>query len=218
MTKKKVLYRLLSSVQNFEEYLMSETKQRKTDRRTLYTQQIIKDALLELLSSTSFEKVNVTAVCRQAEIARATFYIHYDSLDDVLDGIIDDALLFSESSAGSMVDLLDTIHPGSTSDIRENETILPACQRIADSAKYHDLFMDPSISDHIIQRIAAHERDKVVPELMKRLSLREDEAEMLFRFMLNGTFAVNRSLGWEKNERWYRYQQILSQFLNGSLR
>ncbi len=184
---------------------MSESKQRKTDRRTIYTQQVIKDATLELLADMPFEKITVAALCRQAEIARATFYIHFDSLDCVLDSIIDDALLFSEEGSGSLVDLLDTIH--------EKESLLPACQRIADSEKYHNLFMDSTISDHIIQRIAAHEKEKVVPELMKRHNVKEDEAEMLFRFILNGTFAVNRSLGWEKNEKWYRYQKILSDFI-----
>ncbi len=196
---------------------MSENKQRKTDRRTIYTQQVIKDATLELLAEMPFEKITVAALCRQAEIARATFYIHFDSLDCVLDSIIDDALLFSENSSENMVDMLNTIQSGNTSTIRENESILPACQRIADSEKYHNLFMDTTISDHIIQRIAAHEKEKVVPELMKHHHVKEDEAEMLFRFILNGTFAVNRSLGWEKNEKWYKYQQILGDFINGGL-
>lgn len=196
---------------------MSENKQRKTDRRTLYTQQVIKDSLLELLSHMPFEKINITGLCKQAEISRATFYIHFDSLDQVVDSIIDDALLFSEAGNGTLVDLMETIRRDSIHSQGINEPLLPACQRIADSDKYHNLFMDASLSDHIIQRIAAHEREKVVPEFMKKHHLSEDEAEMLFKFTLHGTFAVNRSLGWEKNERWYRYQQIIINFFNGEI-
>lgn len=188
--------------------------QRKTDRRTLYTINVIKEAFLELTRKTSYDKINVSMLCRQAEISRATFYLHYDSLDDVLDSVLDDALLFSEQTGdGTITDVLNIIKTGQSHMLR-NEAILPACQRIADSDKYHALFMDPSVSDHIIQRIAAHEKDRVVPDLMKQSNLSEDEAYMVFRFILNGSFAVNRSLGWQKNERWYRYQRILNKIIN----
>ena len=178
---------------------------------------VIKDALLELNKETAYDKINVTMVCRQAEIARATFYLHFDNLDEVLDSVIDDALLFSESGSGTVVDVLDIIRSGRSDVLRENETVLPACQRIADSDKYHHLFMDVSVSDHIIQRIASHEHDIVVPDLMAQTGLATDEAEMLFKFILNGSFAVNRSLSWEKNERWYRYQNILGRFINAGI-
>jgi hypothetical protein len=52
---------------------------------------------------------------------------------------------------------------------------------------------------------------------MAHTGLATDEAEMLFKFILNGSFAVSRSLSWEKNERWYRYQQILGRFINAGI-
>ena len=45
-----------------------ESKNRKTDRRTLYTRNVIKDALLEALAEKTFEQITVTDVCRRAEI------------------------------------------------------------------------------------------------------------------------------------------------------
>ncbi len=192
-------------------------KSRKTDRRTLYTRNIIKEALLELTDKQTYDQINISQLCRQAEIARATFYLHYDSLDDVLDSIIDDALEFSESSGETVGDVLDFYGDRSAEKPAGKRTILPACQRIADSDKYHHLFMDNSISGRIINRIALHERDKVVPDFMARGKLTAEEADMMFRFILHGTFAINRSLGWIKNERWYHYQQIISQFIHGGL-
>ena len=50
----------------------SPAKNRKTDRRTLYTRNAIKDALLEALGDKTFEQITVTDVCRRAEITRAT--------------------------------------------------------------------------------------------------------------------------------------------------
>lgn len=51
--------------------------ERKTDRRTRYTRRVIKEAFLELLQKQRFSKVTVTAICKQADITRATFYLHY---------------------------------------------------------------------------------------------------------------------------------------------
>ena len=71
---------------------------RKTDRRTLYTRQVVKDALLELLEKNPYDKINVTLLCRQAEITRATFYLHYADLNEVLDEVIAEALDLAEQS------------------------------------------------------------------------------------------------------------------------
>lgn len=192
-------------------------QERKTDRRTLYTISVIKDALLELIDEKSYEHIKVAELCRRAEISRATFYLHYDSLDEVLDDVIDDALLFSEGAKGTMIDVLDLARNGRFDQVKNHETILPACQRIADSDRYHGLFMDPSLSDHIIRRIADHERDKIVPPLMARSHLSREEAEMVFHFILYGSFAVNRSLNWQKNSTWYEIQKVLTNFVNGGL-
>ena len=58
---------------------------RKMDRRTRYTRQIIRDTLLELMGEKGFSHVTVTEVCKQAELNRGTFYLHYLDLNDVLD-------------------------------------------------------------------------------------------------------------------------------------
>ncbi len=190
---------------------------KKTDRRTLYTISAVKDAFLSLIARDPYDKVNVTAICREADVSRATFYLHFDNVDDVLDRVIDDAL-FSETARNTVLDLVDILNSEDPDALRKNEALLPACQRIADSQRYHALFMDPLISGHIIRRIAQHERDAVVPALMARGGLNEEEAEMLFRFILHGSFAVNRSLRWQKNDAWYRFQKLLARFVEGGLR
>lgn len=68
---------------------MSE-KTRKQDRRTRYTRQTIKDTFLELLKQKSFTKITVTEICKNAEINRGTFYLHYYDIHDVLSDIFND--------------------------------------------------------------------------------------------------------------------------------
>ena len=124
-----------------------EGKLKKTDRRTLYTKMVIKDALLELLATNDFEKITVTAACKQAEVSRATFYLHFDDLTAVLDECLADALKIADAAGGNpntdMLKMLHMIASGEfdTEMLQANDTLLPACQRAADLPKYSPLFL-----------------------------------------------------------------------------
>lgn len=198
----------------FEE--KKETK--KLDRRAAYTLSVIKEAFLDLEKEMPYEKISVKKICETADISRATFYLHYSGIDEVLDAVIDDALLFSEGASGSVLDLIDVIQHGNFNDIRDNDAILPACQRMANSDKYHVLFMDPNLGEYIISRIYNHEKSRVVPELVNKTGLTEEYAEILFQFMLHGTFFVNKSLKWEKNEKWYKVQKMIGSFIDAGMK
>ena len=194
---------------------------RKTDRRTLYTQRVIKESFLDLIEHTSFDKINVTSICRKAEISRSTFYLHFNSVEDVLDHVIDDALLLTEDSSGTIIDMIDSINSGRLNNIemlKNNDILLPPCQRIADSERYHTLFEDPLVSNAIIRRITQHEYGKVIPGLMIRGNLSEEDAEMMFRFILHGTFAVNSALGWKKDERWFHAHSLISRLVSEGIK
>ena len=65
-------------------------KTHKTDRRTRYTRQAIKDILLDELKIKPYSKITVTEICKKAEMNRGTFYLHYYDIDDVLNDILED--------------------------------------------------------------------------------------------------------------------------------
>ena len=87
---------------------------RMGDRRVVRTKRAIREAFLNLLHAEDYDRVTITAVAHEADIDRKTFYLHYDSVDDVLDEIIREraeqtvALLREESLAqGGGVDVAD---------------------------------------------------------------------------------------------------------------
>lgn len=187
---------------------------RKTDRRTIYTKNIIKDSLLDLLKHIPYEKITVTAICKRSEITRATFYLHYDNIDEVLDEVLDEALRltelddnFSISSSHLFVDAeIEKTFPPIPED---PDILLPPCQRAASNPKYRILFLDETMSHHILEKLYKREKGRRIPEIMNTYHVSEWEADKLFLFMLHGSFAVNKALGWNKTPDWHRAQKVI---------
>ncbi len=62
-------------------------KDKKIDRRIKYTNMVLRQSLLDLMKVMPIEKITITRICQHADINRATFYMHYDSVRDLLDQI-----------------------------------------------------------------------------------------------------------------------------------
>lgn len=106
-------------------------------------------------------KVNVAQICREAEITRSTFYLHFDNVNDVLNAVLDNALLLTQKT--KKINFID--ENLSFNDLTKNESLIPACQRVGASKKYRKLLMDPDLSEYIIGRIALSEKKLLFPKL-----------------------------------------------------
>ena len=197
----------------------TELKNRKTDRRTLYTKNVIKDALLEALEDKNFEQITVTDVCRRAEITRATYYLHYQSLTEVLDELLGDALQMAEEDCENpdddVLQVLSLLAGEQPDHLKAKESLLPVCHRVAQLPKYQVIFHDETISNYVVNRIFQCQRKKLSPVFMKVLNLSKKEAEMLTLFVITGTYNVNKSLHWKKNNTWYQMHSMLLKFTAG---
>ena len=199
-----------------------ETKLPKVDRRTLYTRKAVKDALLELLRREGYSKVTVASLCREAEITRTTFYAHYAGIHEVVDELVDEALMVAEAAAGGlstkerMDELKLILARDDWSSLRDRECVLGPCQRVADDPRYRVVFTDPELSDYVLHRIYISEKDAFIEYLTGDAGLSPAEADRIFTTMVYGTFYVNRSMNFEKNEEWYRMQLLVNRmFFDG---
>ena len=147
----------------------------KLDRRTRYTRSVIKQSFLELLQKYPFPKVTVTAICKKAEITRATFYLHYMDIYALLDAILEEALHLSENTNPdkSLADFLYQASQSNEGDsfIKNNYTMLPVCQRIADSPCYQALFSDKTLGPYILEYIFTHEKAQMISFLQNQLQI-----------------------------------------------
>ena len=182
----------------------------KMDRRVRKTRALLLQGLVKMLETHDIQDISVKELTELVDINRGTFYLHYDNLDEVLNELLDDALRLTElepeytASASSP----DFVHVSSDPD-----ALLPACQRAASNPKYKALFMDESLSHYILNKLFQIQKPQRIPEIMKEYHVTEWEAEKLLLFMLNGNFAVNKSLGWNRSSDWYRIQNIIQKLM-----
>lgn len=106
---------------------------RRENQRVLLTKRLLKEALLDLLEEKSLGQINVSELCRVADINRATFYKHYAVPQDVLREIEQDmvedlrkmapAVQTVDSARKYLADICEYLH-----DRREIMRILLRCK------------------------------------------------------------------------------------------
>ena len=104
------------------------------DRRVVRTRKAIRKAFMRLMQETDYQKITITAIAREADIDRKTFYLHYRSVEDLIDEIIQDeadriAKACVESLSGSdstqiVLNLFKQLSAGLASDSKGTRRIV----------------------------------------------------------------------------------------------
>ncbi|WP_211460631.1 TetR/AcrR family transcriptional regulator [Collimonas silvisoli] len=73
-----------------------------TDRRIAKTRRALRDALLTLMAEHGWDELNVQDLCDMANVGRSTFYLHYQSKEDLLSESLNDLrLVLGSGDAGA---------------------------------------------------------------------------------------------------------------------
>lgn len=60
----------------------------RKDKRVMRTEKAIRTAFYKLLGDIDYEKISVSALAREAGVDRKTFYLHYKSIDALVDELL----------------------------------------------------------------------------------------------------------------------------------
>lgn len=63
---------------------------KKADLRYIKTEKIIRNTFLEMLKEMPYEKIEIKTLAERAYINRKTFYLHYNSLSDLLNSLLEE--------------------------------------------------------------------------------------------------------------------------------
>lgn len=67
-------------------------KTRKVDRRIMRSRQMLKDALISLISEKEFTVISITEIINRSDLNRSTFYAHFRDKEELLACIIDELI------------------------------------------------------------------------------------------------------------------------------
>lgn len=77
----------------------------KKDLRYLKTEKNIKDSFILLINKMGYDKVTISEICRQSLISRNTFYMHYETIEDLIGSIYDDIELYFYKTSPTSYDI-----------------------------------------------------------------------------------------------------------------
>lgn len=103
--------------------------QPKEDRRVQRTRQLLSSALLELIEERGYDSLTVNDITEQANVGRATFYLHYQDKEQLLVASLEE--MFSQ--------LRDSIDPLSEV-LREHNSVTATRLIFQHFADYHRLY------------------------------------------------------------------------------
>ena len=62
------------------------------DRRVIKTKKSIQSTLVSMMKERSYQDISVSNLCRNADIGRGTFYLHYNDIYEVIQELEDGIL------------------------------------------------------------------------------------------------------------------------------
>lgn len=189
--------------------------------RKEYTRHQIKEGLLYALTQNSFDKLTISKISQLAGITRATFYLHYANVTEILSELLDDAIsaagqtdtapnnLMIINQALQNATTMEDLHKAYDSIFHK----LPLCQRVSADPKYIPLFKDPSLSEYIINNLYYKEQTEQVNSLAHQLDISPKLAESIFLFCVHGLYAINQQYNWQRSDDWLLAQKALFHFM-----
>ena len=178
-------------------------KERKTDRRTLYTIMVIKEAMLILLTQKDYSQITVADLCRTADINRGTFYLHFQNVTQVVDELLEDAL---SQTSDMLVQVGCKLAQG-------KECRNPFCHFIRENKKYQALFFSDSLRGRVIEKITIYSASRFAQAYPDNPNFPAELREALSIFQMNGCLAICKQYISCTDSQWAVIQGGIYRFL-----
>ena len=170
------------------------------DPRAMATRAALRRAFLELKAEVPLGSMTVSEICRRAGVSRGAFYLHYGSVDELLDDVLDEAL----SGIGDMFSNVE----GGGCDCKH-----PLCMFIRSRTDYRCVFADRSLTDRIYDRIYREFYEGFRDRMMRTTELNGSQIRSLFCFQINGCLTT-AILNIDSDDRgWCAMRSVLDEFI-----
>lgn len=154
----------------------------KMDRRIIKTKDAIKTAYINLLIEKKSPKISITELSKNANIDRKTFYLHYNSVDDVMAEILEERLSEFEHIFNEHNDLTDSI------DANLVMHSMNIC--IMKNIEFYRCIVYHQGFEHFAKQLKELLVQKTISVLLPSSTLSEREIRIYCRFLFSGIIDV----------------------------
>lgn len=152
----------------------------KLDRRARYTREALKKSLLELMRYKPFLKITVKALCEEADINRATFYSHYESIEDLLKEI-EDEFYHTVKQTLANTNLQFNIH----------SVLVQILESIIEQRELCRVLLSPFGNKHFLESLLLMAYEQFIKELSRRFPhITPVQMERVYAFYSQGSVSV----------------------------
>ncbi len=146
-------------------------------RRQQMTKLLFRTALIELLQQKPFHKISVTEICKQANLNRATFYLHYTEPSALLQETISDLKEKIEKYIAG-----DTEHP---SFLHQLEVFL---KYVRDNSSIFYTLMKGNIDHYLWEDLI----NDILKDMQKEWPVYDtsEKTEYIYTFVMHGSSSV----------------------------
>lgn len=145
-----------------------------SDRRIRYTKQVLKDSLFELMQETPMEKITVKELCARADINRATFYAHYDTLTALLEEI-------EVEKSRELFETLNKPRGGDTSNVIDG-----VLKYLKEHPVMRDIFLNTRVTGKGLALLLQGIEDDTTDRLTRGGRVSPEQAHWIYLFLVNG--------------------------------
>ena len=147
-----------------------------SDRRIRYTKQVLKDSLFELMQDTPVEKITVKQLCAAADINRATFYAHYDTLTALLEEI-------EVEKSRELFDTLSTLWVGDNYFPNVLDGVL---KYLKEHPVMRDVFLNTRVTGKGLALLLQGIEDDTTERLTRDRRVSPEQAHWIYLFLVSG--------------------------------
>ncbi len=171
----------------------------KHESKYFNTARLIDEALLLLLLKKDFELITVKDICAKAGVNRSTFYLHYETIDDVLKECIaysNQMFYLKLKEKGKANFDIETKNMSDLIFIKE-EYLIPYLEFVKDNKNlFKAVHNHPQLFDS--ENTYSKMLQNVFNPILKRFGFKEEEAEYMMEYYGKGTSAI--ILKWAEND------------------
>lgn len=159
------------------------------DRRVRRSRRAMIEAFDRLIAEVPLEDITISAIAREADVDRKTFYQHFGTVDGLLDAISEEVV----------TELLDDVEKtmGPRDAGADGELLIRAFFDVLVERLGHDLTLHEGYCEHvpielILDRLTRPLLQQVVERDLVAVDLSPEELEMTLSYLLGGLFSLYR--------------------------